>query len=158
MKKTSVTEKAPRFGLMEPSTRECGLTTKLMAKVPSGTFTVISILGNGWTIRRMVSEPIHMPMELSTKGFGRMTCSMDGAKSNGLTEASMKATTKMVANTDREATCGQMDRSIQANGLKTRSMVTAVMNGSTEELTRGIGLKIIWMASEPTLGQTVVST
>ncbi len=83
---------------------------------------------------------------------------MDGALSNGLMEAGTKATTKAVASTVRVATCGQMDRSIPGNGLKTRSMVAAVMNGWTEEPTRAIGLKIIWMGSAPTPGQTVVST
>ena len=92
------------------------------------------------------------------KGIGRKIFSMDGVLSNGSMAADTKATIKLVASTGRGATCGRMDQSILDNGLKTKSMVEAVMSGWTEEPTKVIGLKIIWMVLAPTPGQTVVST
>jgi hypothetical protein len=143
---------------MERGMKDCGPTTRPMAKERSGTSMEISMTVNGSTIRHMVLAPIPMQTELGTKGIGKTICSMDGVLSNGLMAASTKVTIKLVASTDRVAICGQMDRSTPGNGLKTKSTVAAVMNGWTEEPTKEIGLKIIWMVLVPTHGQTVVST
>lgn len=94
-------------GQMEPVTKECGKTARLVEKENSGMWMVIFLKETGWKIRRMVMGFINILMERAIQVIGKMICNMAKGRSTG----SMVANTSVIivwgGNMDRVNTGGQ---------------------------------------------------
>lgn len=111
---------ASKCGLMEPATRETGKITELKDLENSPTLMVIYTKETGSMTKPTAMESISTSTVQDMKGTGWMTCSMEWARSPGLTALSTKGNTSQVRSTVAVSIAGMMAQSITVTGKKTK--------------------------------------
>lgn len=147
-----------KFGLMAHSTKDIGLTIRLMEKDVLSTLMETCITANGKMIKHMATVFTTTLMALDTRASGLRTSSTELAKKFGPTALNMKVSIRKVKSTAMVSSTGQTVQPTQDNLSTTTFMVTVSTHGLMDADSTVLGKTTKCTAVECSLGTTVAST
>jgi len=142
-----------RYGLMDRCMRDTGSPTKQTEEEDLFMQMEMFTTETGRMIRPMDMANITTLMELDTKVIGMKISNMVRVKKFGQIMLAMKASIKMVRNTEEVSSYGPMDQLTLVISSKITFTAWVFTRGQTEENTMDNGRITRWMVKECSLGQ-----